>query len=528
VGERLLFIGWDGADWEILDDLIARGCLPNVASMIEQGARGTLTSTIPSHSWAAWATFLTGLHPAGHGVYDFVERHPMDPGRRIPVTSRSIKAETFLERLSGAGREVRSANVPVTYPPLRVNGRMIGGVAIPKGASFVHPKEWETELERRAPFPVNGMEWARFQSDPDGLVDEVERLVGQRTASYEVLLEGEWSVGVCVYVAPDRLQHALAAYLLPSHPSYPRLADTPLGERIRSVFVRLDADIERLVEAAGGMGATTTVLMSDHGFRPITRQSNLNRLLAHLGFSSRSRTADATTALRRSGVARAVAGTRLGHALKRRLRAPNTLDWSRTVAYQSIAGGGVSLNLEGREPEGEVKPSDYDRVRVEIREALLSYRDPETGQAPVGRVLLREQLPQGPYIDLAPDLLVTAAPLWSFTQADELASPTEWPSGNHRIDGILAATGGRTVRGDLGRRHIADLAPTALAFCGVPVPAGDGRAIEPIAGAPVVREHPGPETDGMAGLDRLREGVGMSDEENEYVAQHLRDLGYIE
>ena len=52
--ERLLIIGWDGADWEILDDLIERGHLPNVANMRREGASGSLRSTIPSHSWAAW------------------------------------------------------------------------------------------------------------------------------------------------------------------------------------------------------------------------------------------------------------------------------------------------------------------------------------------------------------------------------------------------------------------------------------------------------------------------------------------
>jgi hypothetical protein len=44
----------------------------------------------------------------GHGVYEFVERHPTDPGKRIPVSSRSIKAPTFFERC--LMRDARSAN----------------------------------------------------------------------------------------------------------------------------------------------------------------------------------------------------------------------------------------------------------------------------------------------------------------------------------------------------------------------------------------------------------------------------------
>src|SRR5438105_11345212 len=139
--ERLLIVGWDGADWEILDDLLARGLLPHLTRMLEEGVRGTLQSTVPSHSWAAWSSFLTGMHPMGHGVFDFVERDSTDPQRRIPVSSASIRAVTFLERLSQAGHEVRCGNVPVTFPPIRVHGRMISGVAIPRRAAFVHPPE---------------------------------------------------------------------------------------------------------------------------------------------------------------------------------------------------------------------------------------------------------------------------------------------------------------------------------------------------------------------------------------------------
>ena len=60
---QILIVGWDGADWEIIDDLIARGELPHVADMVRSGAWGTLHSTIPINSWAAWPTFLTGTGP---------------------------------------------------------------------------------------------------------------------------------------------------------------------------------------------------------------------------------------------------------------------------------------------------------------------------------------------------------------------------------------------------------------------------------------------------------------------------------
>jgi predicted AlkP superfamily phosphohydrolase/phosphomutase len=76
MANRVLIVGWDGADWEILDPLLAAGELPNLAALIERGRKGVSRSCLPSHSWAAWPTFLTGCDPAGHGVFDILEYRP--------------------------------------------------------------------------------------------------------------------------------------------------------------------------------------------------------------------------------------------------------------------------------------------------------------------------------------------------------------------------------------------------------------------------------------------------------------------
>ena len=103
-------------------------CLPRASSrtspaLIERGRRGVSRSCTPSHSWAAWPTFLTGRDPAGHGVFDILEHQP-GASRRMPVSSRSILAPTWPERLSAAGRRVVIANIPLTYPPPDVNGAL--------------------------------------------------------------------------------------------------------------------------------------------------------------------------------------------------------------------------------------------------------------------------------------------------------------------------------------------------------------------------------------------------------------------
>jgi predicted AlkP superfamily phosphohydrolase/phosphomutase len=521
VNERLLIIGWDGADWEVLDDLVRSGTMPNLRAMIDSGARGVLNSTIPTHSWAAWPTFLTGLHPSGHSVYDFIERDPAHSDRRTPASSRSVRAPTFLHRLSDAGYEVRAGNIPMTYPPEPVRGRMISGVVIPEGAEFVYPPEWQLELDARASFPVNGLGWQRFELRQEALVREAVDLIEARTASFEVLLQGEWRVATCVYVEPDRLQHPFGAYLLPSHPHHERALGTPIAEGLRRVFRALDEALERLVSVSGP--DTTLVLMSDHGFRPITRLASMNALLEQLGFAKRHAGATVRSVLRRSKLLRGLQQSRVGPALKRAARPISGVDWAATRAYESVAGGGIALALEGREEKGTVPAAAYESVRDELREALLAYRDSETGERIVEAVLTSEDLPSGPYDSLAPDLIAVPAPMWAFGNTDALSAVTGWPTGTHRLSGILLASEGGARRRDLGVRYVGDLAPTALAFCGVTTHTLDGTAIDSIVGgsrAPDVDGRPVPVAD--------REPVPISEQENEEMLQRLRELGYIE
>ena len=87
-------------------------------------------SCLPSHSWAAWPTFLTGRDPGGHGVFDILEYRP-GAARRLPVSWRSILAPTWPQRLTEAGKTTLLLNVPLTYPPPEIRGTVIAGGVLP-------------------------------------------------------------------------------------------------------------------------------------------------------------------------------------------------------------------------------------------------------------------------------------------------------------------------------------------------------------------------------------------------------------
>src|SRR5436309_166369 len=185
---RVLIIGWDGADWRILDPLLERGALPNLRSLLDRGGRAVLTSTIPTHSWAAWPSFLTGVDPVDHGVFDILENRRGSSQK--PVSFTSIRERTFLHDLTQAGVETLSINVPLTAPPPAISGKLIAGGVLPTGRPFTHPTTLAGDLEKAGvPFPINGMSWTTFRHKPIPFLQEALQVTRARQRATEHLMD---------------------------------------------------------------------------------------------------------------------------------------------------------------------------------------------------------------------------------------------------------------------------------------------------------------------------------------------------
>ena len=68
LSKRVLLIGWDGADWKLIDPLLERGQMPNLEKLINAGVMGNIASLIPMLSPILWTSIATGKHADKHGI----------------------------------------------------------------------------------------------------------------------------------------------------------------------------------------------------------------------------------------------------------------------------------------------------------------------------------------------------------------------------------------------------------------------------------------------------------------------------
>lgn len=75
-GRRVIVLGLDGLDPQIVRALMDEGRAPNFSKLAAMGAFRKLGTTMPALSPVAWSTFITGQDPGSHTITDFIMRDP--------------------------------------------------------------------------------------------------------------------------------------------------------------------------------------------------------------------------------------------------------------------------------------------------------------------------------------------------------------------------------------------------------------------------------------------------------------------
>jgi hypothetical protein len=289
----VILVGVDGADWRVIDPLLADGDLPNLRRLIDGGVRGELATFRGANSAVLWASIYTGRSPADHAIHDFYRVRLAGMRHGVWPVHRSFFKELagLLDRTGGAARLAERDTVdradleaPLLWEVVGILGETIGVV---DGYLYAYPAP---PLARPESFFLAygaGDFFKRLRGGeretPTDLVQVyvrppalLARLAaelslpefGWQSAALLSLLETGQPAFVNLYThEPDAVQHL---YWRAHEPRafFGVVPDEVAreGQRIPDFYRRLDAFLGELVERMAP--GTVLIVASDHGHSP--------------------------------------------------------------------------------------------------------------------------------------------------------------------------------------------------------------------------------------------------------------------
>ncbi len=290
----VIFIGLDGADWELIDDYMASGVMPNLAALARSGRTGALKTINPPLSPLVWTTMMTGASPLDHGILDFTRRNPKT-GALEPIPSSERRRPAIWNMAGDGDKSVAVFGLWATWPAEAVKGLMVAD----RFASFtsrdhqpppgtVYPPEqeaWTRETLGKTESAVGydalhaylpwltDEDYQKAAADPDPYAHPVSALrrILIETRAYHSLATS-WlgrekpDLAVVYFQGTDTLGHVFAPYAPPrqdavSPQDFERFSRVP--ELYFAEIDRMLGDYRKLAEARGAV----LMIASDHGFR---------------------------------------------------------------------------------------------------------------------------------------------------------------------------------------------------------------------------------------------------------------------
>jgi tetratricopeptide (TPR) repeat protein len=287
VSGRLLWLGWDAADWGVIRPLIEAGEMPHLKALMERGASGELVADRPLLSQALWTSQASGVSPVEHGVLGPMELRPDRSG--LWATGRgACRAARVWDWYEKAGLNSLVVNFPATHP---VRGPLEGstGVGLVQVSNVFFGATGGDDL-RGAVWPAENLpalgqlrvELAAMGDDLlRGFIPEIEAIDRRRdprpgqlaailanVVSVHVvttaLLEMDWQFAAALYMGLHQAFHLFMAYHEPCHASISAEDRRRYGNVVPEMLRFHDMMLGRLVALAGA--EARIVLTSDHGF----------------------------------------------------------------------------------------------------------------------------------------------------------------------------------------------------------------------------------------------------------------------
>ncbi len=529
--KQVILIGLDGLGWNEIERWTKNGTLSTIRSVIDDGTKTDLVSTTPPWTPCAWPSLLSGRNPGRHGIFDFFS---VDGYDKSLIDRRNAEA-TYVNEVADT-QELTSVliNYPVTHPVTNLEtGAVVPGYLAPEDALF-YPSEIRERYESK---------YGEYHIYPDYDTDEnvIENYVTVARSRRDMarLLDEmyDWNLFGVQFQVTDSIFHDLNDMA-----------------KIRQILEKVDDYIGEIIE----LGDDAHVfIVSDHGMGDYSWTFYVNSWLAENGYCDTTGGENqyfrqVKTELK--GEESSVESDRLAWLLKRIVNSlsavglspkelhhllsivrldtvverflptsvlmtaqDRTVDYGNSTAFQILFNSlGIHLNVEGRQPVGQISEKQYDAIRNQLIDELSTVRDPD-GNRVFEEVKPREAVFEGENIDEAPDIVLIPRDYQYDVSGSILDTFRRNPHKNHKPNGILVTNQDLEIEESAS---IYDIAPTVAAALELPTDSKtDGRILPPYSAA----------TDEVD-WGELRASFRFGDESGvtDTVEEKLDDLGYLE
>ncbi len=538
--KKAMIIGLDGATWDMITPMMARGYLPNIQAIVANGAHGILASTTPPISPVAWTSMITGTNPGKHGILDFVIKDPDQESYAIKyLCGGDRKTDAVWSFLTRSGRPSICVNIPMTYPPEEISGVMVSGMDAPDSSNYTFPAQLKERIQKQfGEYVVEPPITEHLKKTKSGTLASFIKCNSQRMALAGWLMEEtDWDFFMLVFESLDRAQHFFLG-----HMDWDSLTAEDIEQDVvLSLYIDLD---KRVGEFLKRIDTDTSVfVVSDHGFSPAVKRVSVNNWLMQKGYMAIKET-PRLRYQRYKEILKYFLKNNLPLALvqkirKRRIkRSPvkknrevfKNVDWSKTRVYCEGAAPKLFIN---RQLIGDDEACE--RFVSTLISELGALRDLDSKEPLFRKILRRDEVYFGPCKDRAADIILELNKGFLFKHFyfdrfignRSFLEPVNDSSGEHFFEGILICMGPSIKPGHkLEESDIIDVVPTVLYLMGEKVPEHlDGKVLTSMISDDHLSENP-ILTIGLDAAAKTRES-SFSEKEKQLLDDRLKELGYL-
>lgn len=498
---RVLLIGLDSADAELIEGWADSGALPALARLRREATWRRLDTTAKVMHVSAWPTLYTGTTPGHHGMYHAYQVRAGIKG--IHRTEPQWCAEPpFWQTLDQAGRRCVIFDAFMDYPLTHFGGIQIleYGTWTWFGEPGSTPRGLLGDLRRRfGAYPAP--EHADLVQVPDDPLKFRDQLVAGASTKARItralMQEHDWDFLFVTFGETHGAGHYLWHFGDTGYPLQPLSSELRGVQLLRDVYAGVDAALAEII--AGADDRTTVIVTSADGMGPNYSGCHMMPELLHrmdLLHGGGAKRADAKP---RTGLLQSLRQAvplsfrqSVTRCLSRRMRYQlemkwinSSIDWARSRVFcvPNSNEGYFRVNLAGRDPSGCVAAgAEYDDIIGRLNEELSSLQSPASGIRAAEAVTLVDGVFPGARRADLPDAVISwnlAARITdsvrsgSHGQIQGAAGYATSPfyTGNHRPT-AFALTRAPDWQGaaTATEPHVLDIAPTVLSLLGIDLP----------------------------------------------------------